>query len=293
MRRRRRRDTERRDDARVHHERPSETARARARRTRAARAQGWGRGRRRRRRSTRTLAGVELRAARRELDHDGRVVLARGLEARVDAARRHAVDRRDREALVLRGVEQVHHRLAGQHARVHARRQLRILADRAIVGARQTHIFGCRARARGRRRPTRRRRRETQRGRDSERQHQSASHPRCIASSTEWTSHELEQRGCEGGRCRRLLEHSRPEARSALRAFAAQRSARFSAGAVLCVSANPRARVDDRRSAHSLGHPLPRRATAAPRQRRAVRGGEAPPRRVCEPWRTPMRSLKR
>ena len=191
MRRRRRRDTERRDDARVHHERPSETARARARRTRAARAQGWGRGRRRRRRSTRTLAGVELRAARRELDHDGRVVLARGLEARVDAARRHAVDRRDREALVLRGVEQVHHRLAGQHARVHARRQLRILADRAIVGARQTHIFGRRARARGRRRPTRRRRRETQRGRDSERQHQSASHPRCIASSTEWTSHEL------------------------------------------------------------------------------------------------------
>ena len=192
MRRRRRRDTERRDDARVHHERPSETARARARRTRAARAQGWGRGRRRRRRSTRTLAGVELRAARRELDHDGRVVLARGLEARVDAARRHAVDRRDREALVLRGVEQVHHRLAGQHARVHARRQLRILADRAVVGARQAHVFGRRARARGRRRPTRRRRRETQRGRDSERQHQSASHPRCIASSTEWTSHELE-----------------------------------------------------------------------------------------------------
>ena len=104
----------------------------------------------------------------------------------------------------------------------------------------------------------------------------------------------FQQRGCEGGRCRRLLEHSRPEARSALRALLRpQRSARFSAGAVLCVSANPRARVDDRRSAHSLGHPLPRRATAAPRQRRAVRGGEAPPRRVCEPWRTPMRSLKR
>ena len=271
MRRRRRRDTERRDDARVHHERPSETARARARRTRAARAQGWGRGRRRRRRSTRTLAGVELRAARRELDHDGRVVLARGLEARVDAARRHAVDRRNREALVLRGVEQVHHRLAGQHARVHARRQLRILADRAIVGARQTHIFGCRARARGRRRPTRRRRRETQRGRDSERQHQSASHPRCIASSTEWTSHELESsevvRADAAGR---LLEHSRPEARSALRALLRRRSGpRASPRALSSASRRSRALASTidgahiRSVTHSLAVPPPRRDSAA------------------------------
>ena len=48
------------------------------------------------------LARVELRAARRELNNDRCVGLARGLEARVDRRRGDAVDGRDRVAALLR-----------------------------------------------------------------------------------------------------------------------------------------------------------------------------------------------
>ena len=47
------------------------------------------------------LAGVELRPARRELDHDGGVPLASGLQAGVDARGRDAVDGGNGEALLL------------------------------------------------------------------------------------------------------------------------------------------------------------------------------------------------
>mmetsp|Transcript_56879 Transcript_56879/g.139601 ORF Transcript_56879/g.139601 Transcript_56879/m.139601 type:complete len:494 (-) Transcript_56879:105-1586(-) len=65
------------------------------------------------------LAGIELGAARRELDDDGRIVLARRLETRVDARRRHAVDRGNSVAICLGVLEEVNEGLPRHNARVY------------------------------------------------------------------------------------------------------------------------------------------------------------------------------
>ena len=80
------------------------------------------------------LARVKLRAARRELDHDGRARLGGGLEAGVDARRRHAVHRGDRVPARLRVLEEVDDGLPGEHAGLHRRRQVGIGA-RAVAHA--------------------------------------------------------------------------------------------------------------------------------------------------------------
>ena len=69
------------------------------------------------------LAREELAAAAAELDDHGAAELGGRLHARVDAARAHGVDGRDREALLLGVGEEVDEGLAGHDAGLDRRRQ--------------------------------------------------------------------------------------------------------------------------------------------------------------------------
>mmetsp|Transcript_52710 Transcript_52710/g.136499 ORF Transcript_52710/g.136499 Transcript_52710/m.136499 type:complete len:402 (+) Transcript_52710:396-1601(+) len=72
-----------------------------------------------------TLASVELATAARELDDHGATVLLGGLEAARDGARGDNIDGRDGVAVLLRVLQQVHQRLAGNDARLDRGRQRR------------------------------------------------------------------------------------------------------------------------------------------------------------------------
>ena len=81
------------------------------------------------------LAGIELGAARRELNDDRRVQLARRLQARVDRRRGHAVDGRDGVALRFGIVQQINESIASHDTGVDGVGQVRVRAERALANA--------------------------------------------------------------------------------------------------------------------------------------------------------------